>query len=73
METSALERTGGRSLLISFVVIAYNEEHHIGHCLEAIEAQEGLAKHEVIVWTMGRQTPLPISYVRCRSGMTRCV
>jgi glycosyltransferase involved in cell wall biosynthesis len=49
METSALEKTGGRSLLISFVVIAYNEEHHIGHCLEAIEAQEGLAKHEVIV------------------------
>lgn len=35
--------------MISFVVIAYNEEHHILRCLEAIEAQEGLGKHEIIV------------------------
>jgi len=35
--------------VISFVVIAYNEEHHILRCLEAIEAQEGLGKHEIIV------------------------
>jgi glycosyltransferase involved in cell wall biosynthesis len=49
MDTSANEATGGRSLVISFVVIAYNEQHHIRRCVEAIEAQEGLATHEVIV------------------------
>jgi glycosyltransferase involved in cell wall biosynthesis len=35
--------------VISFVVIAYNEEHHVCRCLEAIEAQEGLENHEIIV------------------------
>jgi glycosyltransferase involved in cell wall biosynthesis len=35
--------------VISFVVIAYNEEHHIRRCLEAIEAQAGLGIHEIIV------------------------
>ena len=35
--------------MISFVVIAYNEEHHVCRCLEAIEAQEGLGIHEIIV------------------------
>ncbi len=35
--------------MISFVVIAYNEERHIGRCVDAIEAQEGLGIHETIV------------------------
>jgi glycosyltransferase involved in cell wall biosynthesis len=39
----------GISPLISFVVIAYNEERHIRDCLDSIAAQRGLATHEVIV------------------------
>jgi len=35
--------------MISFVVIAYNEENHIRRCLEAIAAQDGLGAHEIIV------------------------
>lgn len=43
------DTTSGRALVISFVVIAYNEQHHVCRCLEAIEAQDGLEKHEIIV------------------------
>lgn len=35
--------------MISFVVIAYNEEHHIRRCVLAIKALDGLDAHEVIV------------------------
>ncbi len=35
--------------VISFVVIAYNEERHIRRCLESIEAQIGLVDHEIII------------------------
>jgi glycosyltransferase involved in cell wall biosynthesis len=35
--------------VISFVVIAYNEEHNVRRCVQAIEAQEGLEEHEIIV------------------------
>ena len=34
---------------VSLVVIAYNEEAHIGQCLASIFAQEGLQRFEVIV------------------------
>jgi glycosyltransferase involved in cell wall biosynthesis len=34
---------------VSFVVIAYNEDHHIGQTLSSIEALDGLGDHEVIV------------------------
>ncbi len=34
---------------ISFVVIAYNEDHHIAQCLESIERLDGIGEHEVIV------------------------
>jgi len=48
MRASLGDTPGARST-ISFVVIAYNEERHIGRCLEAIESQAGIADHEVIV------------------------
>jgi len=35
--------------MVSFVVIAYNEECHIRSCLDSIAAQTGLVTHEVIV------------------------
>lgn len=35
--------------VVSFVVIAYNEERGIGACLDAIAHLDGLGKHEVIV------------------------
>ena len=35
--------------MISFVVIAYNEELHIRDCLKSIVAQAGLETHEIIV------------------------
>ncbi|MEI8343969.1 MAG: glycosyltransferase [Candidatus Moraniibacteriota bacterium] len=34
---------------ISFIIIAYNEEHAIGRCLEAILAQDGLEDFEIVV------------------------
>lgn len=34
---------------ISFVVIAYNEERSIGHCLESIQKQESLPDYEIVV------------------------
>jgi glycosyltransferase involved in cell wall biosynthesis len=33
----------------SFIVIAYNEEHTIGRCLDSILAQDNLADYEIIV------------------------
>jgi glycosyltransferase involved in cell wall biosynthesis len=44
-----VRKSDGRFPVISFIVIAYNEEHHIRSCLESIAAQTGLATHEVIV------------------------
>ena len=35
--------------MISFVVIAYNEERHIRRCIESIEAQVDLGDYEIIV------------------------
>jgi glycosyltransferase involved in cell wall biosynthesis len=35
--------------VISFVVIAYNEELHIRDCLKSIMAQSGLETHEIVV------------------------
>ena len=46
-------------MMLSFVVIAYNEEHHIRRCLEAIEAQEGLSEHGIVVVDDGSTNALP--------------
>ena len=35
--------------LVSFVVVAYNEEHNIGRCLRAVAAQDEIERCEVIV------------------------
>jgi len=66
-------RAEGRSFVISFVVIAYNEEHHVCRCLEAIEARRdsGYTDHRRGRWVDRRHCDLGAEMAGPES--TRCV
>lgn len=45
-------------ILVSFVVIAYNEAAHIERTVASIDQLEGLSKYEIIVVDDGSRTAL---------------
>lgn len=37
------------NIIVSFIIIAYNEERSVGQCLESIQKQNGLQDYEIVV------------------------
>lgn len=68
-------RPSGSAVPLSFVVIAYNEEHNLRACLDAIEAQDGLGAHEIVVVDDGSTdgTAAAARAAAAQSGFALCL